>query len=323
MDGLSFQRPEAVWGLALAAIMFVVWRALRRPRYAALGFTPLLAVPEFRVSRWRRAPGALAAFGLVAIVVTLMDPVRPYAEGQVESMGLDIVVVLDLSLSMEEKMGGSAAPTARTRLDVTKRAIVDFIERRREDRIGVIVFSENAYVISPLTTDHANLKRYVSMIDNQILRDEGLTAIGEGVILANALLARQSSAGQLNRAIVVFTDGENTFGRDPVEAVTDSHEAGNRVYLIGLDLPDDVKNKEEVQKLVRTVEGQGGRYFTADTSGQLSAAAASIDSMERGLLVSKRYVRNEPAYEGFATAALLLVCGALLLRSAPYFVDLT
>jgi hypothetical protein len=162
------------------------------------------------------------------------------------------------------------------------------------------------------------------MIDNQILRDEGLTAIGEGVILATALLARQGGApGERNRAVVVFTDGENTFGRDPVEAVVASHDAGNRLYLIGLDLPDDIKKKAEVQKLVRTVERQGGRYFTADTTGQLSAAAASIDSLERGVLVSKRYVRNEPAYERFAAAALLLVCGALLLRSAPFFVDLT
>jgi Ca-activated chloride channel family protein len=325
MDGLTFQRPEAAWALVVAVVLFLAWRALRRPRYAALGLMPLLAAPRYRASRLRRAPAALAAAALVAIVLALMDPVRPFSEGQVQSLGLDIVIVLDLSLSMEEPMGGKADPQARrTRLDVTKRAIADLIDRRRDDRIGVIVFSENAYVISPLTIDHANLKRYVLMIDNQILRDEGLTAIGEGVILANALLARQGGApGERNRAVVVFTDGENTFGRDPVEAVVASHDAGNRMYLIGLDLPDDIKKKAEVQKLVRTVERQGGRYFTADTTGQLSAAAASIDSLERGVLVSKRYVRNEPAYERFAAAALLLVCGALLLRSAPFFVDLT
>jgi hypothetical protein len=78
-----------------------------------------------------------------------------------------------------------------------------------------------------------------------------------------------------------------------------------------------------VLRLVRTVERGGGRYFAADTGGHLTAASAAIDALEEGTFASTQYVRNAPAYEPYAAAAIVLLCCALLLRSLPFFVDLT
>jgi Ca-activated chloride channel homolog len=325
MNELTFQHPELGWALAGAAVvLFFAWRVMRRRRFAAIGLPPLLAASTYRASRLRRAPVAVAAASLTATAVALMDPMLPYAETEIQSRGLDIAVVLDLSLSMEELMSGVHPQSGQTRLVVTKRVIRDFIGRRPDDRIGLILFSDNAYIVSPLTVDHENLQHYVTMVDGKALSHEGLTAIGEGITLANALLARQAGDGEpRDRAIVVFTDGENTYGRDPVEAVRDAHEAGSRVYLIGVDLEAKVKQQAEVLRLVRTVERGGGRYFAADTGGHLTAASAAIDALEEGTFASTQYVRNAPAYEPYAATAIVLLCCALLLRSLPFFVDLT
>jgi Ca-activated chloride channel family protein len=243
----------------------------------------------------------------------------------VASRGLDIAVVLDLSSSMEEVMGRATGPSARrTRLDVTKRAIHDFIGRRPQDRMGLVVFSDNSYVVSPLTLDHDYLRRYVASIDEQTLRSEGMTAIGEGVMTANLLLRRQAvDDRQRNGVLIIFTDGEHNHGRDPVEAVGAAFDAGYRVHLIGVDLDDEVKQKPAVQRLVRAVQARGGRYFTADSDRELGGVSRVIDRLETGVLVSVRTERNAPAYAPFAMAAILLTSLAVALGAVPFFVDLT
>src|SRR5204863_916168 len=103
------------------------------------------------------------------------------------------------------------------RLTATKNAIETFIKRRRDDRIALVVFSDNAYVISPLTFDHDYVIRYIDLVDDQLLRGEGMTSIGDGLALANDLLERQSHGEQRrNQVVVLFTDGENNHGRDPM-----------------------------------------------------------------------------------------------------------
>ena len=176
--------------------------------------------------------------GLILLGAALLDPVIPYSEAEVQSHGLDIVIALDLSSSMQEQMERTppprtlqnltftnqdvraARPPGKTRLEATKDAIKAFVRRRRDDRIGLVVFSDNAYVVSPLTFDHEYLIRYIDLVDNQILRGEGMTAIGEGLALSDYLLFRQAaSGGRRNQVVVLFTDGENNTGREPLEVL--------------------------------------------------------------------------------------------------------
>ena len=325
MNGITFQRPEAGWVLVAAALVFFVAWARKRRHFAAIATHSLLASSTYRPSFLRTLPAAIGALALVGMVLAAMDPVVPYGEERIASVGLDIAMVLDLSSSMEERMGAGSAPTAtRTRLDVTKRVISEFVRSRPEDRIGLVVFSDNAYVVSPLTLDHAYLQRYIAMIDNQILRGEGMTAIGEGLHVANALLARQAAPGShRDRVIVLLTDGETNFGRDPVVALQEARDAGTRVHMVAVDLEEEIKQKQAVVRLVRAVRRHGGQYFTADSTAQLRDAARAIDSLERGVVVSSRTVRDAPAFELFAGGSILLVCLALLLRSVPFFIDLT
>jgi Ca-activated chloride channel family protein len=209
-------------------------------------------------------------------------------------------------------------------MDAVKDAVKTFIRTRRDDRIGLVVFSDNPYVISPLTFDHEYLLHYIDFVDDKILQGEGQTAIGDGLALSNYVLWRQATAGSRgHQVIVLFTDGENNRGREPVDVLAESGEADIRVHVIGVDLEADVKEKPGVQMLMRAVEDNGGQYFDADSERELAAASRTIDDIEKGLLVSRVYVRDVPVYQWFAIPALVALVIAVSLRSIPYFVDQT
>jgi Ca-activated chloride channel homolog len=328
---MRFLRPEfAVYGaVALVVLALVRWRAQRR--FVASTTVRWLGRSAFRASVVRRLPAVVLIVALMLTTAALMEPVLPYSVSAITSRGLDIVTVLDLSSSMQEQMepmrpGGApaAGPAGETRLAATKRAITTFVSRRRDDRVGLVVFSDNAYVISPLTFDRDYVVRYIDMVDDQILRGEGMTSIGDGLALANTLLFRQARPDEhRNQVIVLFTDGENNHGREPLDVLAESNAANIRVHMIGVDLESMVWNKPQVQQLFQAVQKYGGKYFNANSARDLDAASRAIDQIEKGELVSRAYVRDAPVYQWFALPALLCFTAAIGLRAIPYFVDYT
>ena len=318
---MRFLHPEIAWWLvALLAATFVA-RAAARRRLGVATTSPWVFDRTYRASIVRHAPAAVILTGMLLLGCALMDPVLPFAETEVRSHGLDIVIALDLSSSMEEQM---EAPPSKTRLEATRDAIKTFVGRRVDDRIGLVVFSDNAYVVSPLTFDHQYLVRYIDMVDNQILRGEGMTAIGEGLALSTDLLARQAVVpGRRNKVIVVFTDGENTIGRDPMAALSAADGAGIRVHLVGVDLEEEITRKPAVRALLRAVTRFGGRYFNAATARELDAASRAIDSIEKGVLVSRTFERDAPVFQWFAVPSLVCLAVGFALRAIPALIDQT
>ena len=318
---MRFLHPEIAWWLvALFAATFMA-RVAARHRLGVATTSPWVFDRTYRASIVRYVPAAVILTGLLLLGCALMDPVLPFAETEVRSHGLDIVIALDLSSSMEEQM---EAPPSKTRLEATRDAIKTFVGRRVDDRIGLVVFSDNAYVVSPLTFDHNYLVRYIDMVDNQILRGEGMTAIGEGLALSTDLLARQAVVpGRRNKVIVVFTDGENTIGRDPMAALSAADGAGIRVHLVGVDLEEEITRKPAVRALLRAVTRFGGRYFNAATARELDAASRAIDSIEKGVLVSRTFERDAPVFQWFALPSLICLAVGFALRAIPALIDQT
>jgi Ca-activated chloride channel family protein len=325
---------------ALAVAAVLRWRMRRR--FVASTTVRWLAAPQYRASVLRRLPLAVLAAALLLLGGALMQPVLPYARAEIRSRGLDIVIALDLSSSMLEEMGRIRPPRtfqnltfttsdsttsrkpATTRLEATRDAIKSFVASRRDDRIALIVFSDNAYVISPLTFDHDYVIRYVDLVDDQLLRGEGMTAIGDGLALANYLLVKQASAAdRRNQVVILFTDGENNKGRDPLEVLSESNAANIRVHMVGVDLEEEVRNKPQVQRVFQSVRRYGGRYFNAATSRDLEIASRTIDQLEKGVLVSRPFVRDAPVYDWFALPALICLAVAFALRAIPFFLDYT
>src|SRR5437867_4470091 len=200
---MRFLHPEFGWWLLLGLGVVAVLRWRLRRRFLASTTVRWLAAPAYRASALRRLPLAALVVVVLLLGAALMQPVLPYSQAEITSRGLDIVIALDLSSSMLEEMGrvrpprtfqnltfttsdsAAAKKSVKTRLTATKDAIKSFVASRRDDRIALVVFSDNAYVISPLTFDHEYVIRYVDLIDDQVLRGEGLTAIGDGLGLSN------------------------------------------------------------------------------------------------------------------------------------------
>lgn len=351
---MYFMRPDYGWWLLLAlAVLLLIW--WKKPgRYAASTTTAWLDSGS-RASLLRRVPSLVLLVALVFAGLGFMRPALPFVETRVESRGLDLVMVLDLSSSMLEPIGLRALarsqgpivegsrPTMpvqisrKTRLDATKGAIRNLAARRLGDRLGLVVFSGNAYIVSPLSADHDYLERYVDLIDPGTVRGGGTTAVGEGLSLANYLLLRQSLDGDTRgRVVVLFTDGATNRGRDPVEVLEESDIAGVRVHVVGVDVESgstggwDVdaqapvpRAQSEVDRLVAAVEGYGGLYFDANSEADLEAAAETIDEIETGVLVSTVYTSDVPVYHWFVIPALLCLALSLVLGVFPYFTDLT
>jgi Ca-activated chloride channel family protein len=326
LSNLTLQQP---WALALvpASLLGLVVRAIwRRRRYFALPTAHLIPATAFRPSVFRRLPLVFGVAGIVATAVALADPVVPHSTEELQSLGIDIMLVFDLSSSMNAEMAGTSTspdgPKGPTRLDVTRQALRSFINSRHGDRLGMVVFSNYAYVVSPLTLDRDYLLRYLEMVDGQILRNEAMTAIGDGIDMAAFVLGRQSDRRR-TRVIVVFTDGERNYGRDPLESLSDTNAADIRVHVVGVDLDEQIKERPAVQGLITAVRRYGGRYYEADNAVELRRAYTALDALEKSLVISEAHVANEPVYHWFALAAVALIGVALAVNAMPIFNEMT
>lgn len=334
---LIFLGPRYIWVLPVLVVACLLWRYLRKPDYIAITTIDLLEPALETASLVRRLPSLLLLLAAGLIVLALMGPVLPYAEREIESEGLDIAIVLDLSASMQEVMDKklpppgtnrrtrtmTMEPDGKTRLDTTKEALRYFINSRRDDRIALVVFSDNAYVVSPLTFDYDYLLQYLDMIDATILQGEGMTAIGDGIAMANNLLGRQLADPPRSQVITVFTDGEHNIGREPVEVMSETNAAGIRIHIVGVDMEEKFKANEAVKKLIDAVTTHGGRYFDANTESELFEASKEISGLEKVRLVSREYIRHTPVFHWFAISAGLMILAAFGLRTFSYFSDYT
>lgn len=329
--------------LPIAIVTVLVARKLRPRAYLATN-VGALGVSLPKPSLMRRLPAVLLTGALTLLAGALMDPVVSVGQTEVVSHGIDIAIVLDLSSSMQEVMGyqppqmnlsmfipghaPSPRPAAspvkrRNRLEVTRDVLRDFVRRRDEDRVGLIVFSDNAYVVSPLTADHESLLHYIERLDEKSLQGEGMTAIGEGLAVANHLLDKQRGTEPRRQVIVLLTDGEHNHGREPLGPLDEARAAGIRVHLIGVDLEQDIKSKESVKAFLAAVQSRGGRYLEADDERALYAASRELDGLEKGALKTRVYHRDVPAFKGFALSALVFSLSAIALLAVPHFMDVT
>ncbi len=335
---MEFARLEALYWLlaALGLLALTWWRKPKRP--VAHANPGLVGLPALRPSHLRLLPKILFLLGLGAAGMALLEPRIRFQEGATQLEGLDIVLVVDLSSSMHEALGSweqhreiyRAISEGRlgmdslpeTRMDAVKAALLDFVSRRQEDRLALVTFSENSYVVSPFTTDHDYLDKYVRMLNPDILQGEGMTAIGEGVATAIDLMRRQEDPETKNKVIVVFTDGENNHGRNPVEVLGDARFYGYRVYLIGVELARQTTRTLRSRLLIQAIRDSGGQYFDARDKAALQRAYQTIDRIEKAVFVERTLDFDVPAYQVFVFAALIFLFTGLVLNAVPYFVEI-
>jgi Ca-activated chloride channel family protein len=327
--GFSFAHP---WFLLLLLLVpLLAWLRGQRGGAAALVFSStatLQALGRQSSSRAGRILVGLLYLSLTIFIIALARPQLGKSLTQVEASGIDIMVVLDVSNSMLAKdftIGGEEA----TRLDAVREVTRKFIEARPNDRIGMIAFGSNPYVVSPLTLDHDWLLQNLERVRIGLV--EGSTAIGSAMGAAGNRLNDKASK---SRAIILLTDGDNNAGRLPPNTAAEALKSlGIKLYAIGIgtngrapfpamdprsgrvltDRQGNVIyemarvsfNETGLKEVAKIADG---KFFRATDTGSLESIYRDIDKLEKSTVSVKKYQQ----YRDLFPACLMAGAGVLL-----------
>ena len=298
--------------LALAVlalpILFLGFR--RRSGALAVPSTGALATikPTLRLRLAKLLP-LVRVLGLLLLVAALSRPRIGEANAVVPAEGVDIALSIDISSSMTT----STFAPGKTRLDVVKQVIRDFIKGRENDRIGLVVFQRDAMALSPPSLDYAALDAMVAQADTGLLPD----GTGIGVGLATALnVLRDSTA--TSRIVVLLTDGQhNADSISPSDAADLAAALHIRVYTIGvIDTKPGLSRVDVDEKLLRSMaERTGGQYFAADNPRTLAAVYDEIGKLETSRVGREHFERFTELAPWLAAAAAVLLLAEILLSA--------
>ena len=331
--GMRFESPWFLLGL-LGVPLVVVAGVFERRTAGRLKVSTARVL--FAVSRrsWRAhvlpASVGVRATAVALLALALARPQDANDRQETEMRGIDIVLTLDVSGSME------ARDLEPNRLEAAKDVTRDFISRRRNDRIGAVIFAENAYTLCPLTLDYSILSTMIADLQLGVIDDKA-TAIGNAIGMSINRL-RQSDAK--SKVIILLTDGASNAGNlQPDQATTFAKTLGIKIYTILVGQKDEsevasgfdfFKNQifraqatpVNPELLRRMSKETGGAFFEAtDTQSLVLSFHAILDALERSRIADRGVIYGEVFTTYLWPALILAALGLLLelfvLRRAP------
>ncbi len=327
------------WFLALLVFAPLVYWTASRPT-SLLGFSSVELFAQTSRS-WRQRlsllPALLLTCAFVALVVSLARPRTPQRETKISRDGIAIMMVVDLSSSMDAR-DMVVEDRSINRLAVVKDVFVDFVfgtdrtagRGRPDDLMGMVTFARYGDSICPLTLDHGNLVNMVKDLEIVSQRQEDGTALGDGLGLAVERLRRSKAK---SRIAILLTDGVANAGViDPAKAADLAAENDIKVYCIGVgtqgmapvpyvDLfgrtrltaqPVEIDEKA----LKQIAEKTAGKYFRAVDKDALAAIYREIDTLERTKVTEVKYLQYTEHFRYFVTSGLVLIATALVLNGS-------
>ncbi|MBA3649961.1 MAG: VWA domain-containing protein [Chthoniobacterales bacterium] len=251
---MSFGYPIWLWGLLLLPLLaFFFARAEQRGADKLKLFVAARLLPDLAgtVNRPRRIfRFVLLLLVLALVLASLARPRWGYAYDEVKRKGLDLLLAVDVSRSM---LSNDVQPN---RLERVKLATQDLINELQGDRVGLIAFAGRAFLQAPLTIDYNAAVDSINELDTQII-PEGGTNISDAIALATRTFGKAATG---NRALIIFTDGEELSG-DAVKTAKAAAEAGVRIFAIGVGTPGG--------SLIPIQSDNGGTAFVKDAKGEV------------------------------------------------------
>ena len=327
---LTFQTPLLLLLLPLAvtpAILPHLWKRRMGPvtmRYTDIG----LVTSTRRSPRLRLTPfvPALRLLALGLVIVAAAGPRLADAREVIRGEGVDIAIALDVSGSMGE------TDFEPHRLAAAKAIIADFIKERKYDRIGLVVFSREAFIQSPPTLDPSALVRLLKDVYlASEMRIEDGTAIGSGMATAANMLKDSSAESKL---VTLITDGVNNAGElDPITVATAAEAVGIKLYTIGVgrneeeddsqlvssgsgDITQDNPLDEETLRQIAAITN--ARYYRATDTEDLRGIYAEINALEKSDVEILNFVRYREILAWVLVPALLLLLVELILSNTAF-----
>lgn len=324
MDVLKFANPNALhafWGILIIILFYAYSFKARAKSLKRFGDVDILykMMPGYRPQR-RLYKAIFNSLAYIFIVIALSGPQIGTRIEEIKREGIDIVVALDVSLSMQ------AEDIAPNRLEKAKYEINKLIDLLKGDRIGLVAFAGMAHVQSPLTLDYSAAKLFLKLMDTQLIPQPG-TAIGDAIRTATKAFNQKE---RKHKVLILITDGED-HESDPIEAAEAAAKEGIIIYTIGLGSSKGVPipiydrngrslgfkkdragnvvttslDAETLQKISYVTNGK--YYISTSGEAELDEIYKEVNAMDKKELKSKQFAQYENRYQVFLVLALLLL----------------
>ena len=322
---MRFLHPEFLWLLTFIPLFALLFG--RKGAAPALTFSSISLAASLATARKSRPGTLLFLLRLVVfslLILALARPQQGNSTTEIEASGIDILLAVDVSGSMEAMdftLGGKPA----NRLEVVKKVVDEFIKQRPNDRIGLLAFGGRPYLVSPLTLDHNWLQKRLESLQIGMVEDG--TAIGSAIGSGTNRLRDKISK---SRILILLTDGMNNSGRIPPLIAAEAAETlAIKVYTIGagtrgeapMPVTDPLGRRRLIQAkvdideetLTEVAELTGARYFRATDTASLEKIYKEINDMETTTRTIKKFEHYRELFGFFILAALMLLCVEIVL----------
>ena len=332
---MTFAHP---WLLLLLLLLpLAAWLKGRRGSSPAFVYSSVKLVAGLAGARRSRAGNFLAALrwlALALLIVALAQPRLMKSTTEVKASGVDIVVAFDMSGSMISEdfvVKGERV----NRFNMARSVLKKFIDRRPNDRIGLVLFASQAFIGTPLTLDHDFLQENLDRLEIGAI-EQNSTAIGDGLGTA---INRLRDLKAKSKIVILMTDGQNNSGKlDPLLAAEAASAMKVKVYTVGIgehgtapmpvfmngqkvgyqNVPVDV-DEATLQKIA---DKTGGKYYRADNAEKFRQIYAEIDKLEKTDATVKKYTQFDELFPWFVAGGLALLLlelglGQTILRRLP------
>lgn len=319
MPEIKFKYFLLLYLIGIIPIFYFILKNINKKKSLKVASINAKASKNSFKSYLRFLPNLLRALVLTLLIISAAKPYSSETVEYKEYMGLDIMIVFDISGSM---LADDFKPN---RLEVAKSRAIEFIEKRQNDRIGMVVYAGESFTLSPLTTDKVYLIDKISSLKTGIVSDG--TAIGMG--LATALNSLEGSTSK-SKIILLISDGSNNSGLiSPDIAVNIAKEKGVKIHTIGIGrsgLARVPENSDGSGKLIevevflderalkRIAYNSGGKYFFAETPTSLASIYSEIDRLEKTPYKLKSYSQETKYFAFIALLAFVILIIEIILR---------
>jgi len=297
LQHIEFTYPWVLGLLFLVPILIFEYARRNKRAQASMLITTTHFIEETKSIKTSliHLPFVLRCLSLICLIVAMAMPRLKYTEEQTEGEGIDIVICFDISGSMTEQ------DFQPNRLEAAKSVAEQFVQGRRGDRIGIVIFSSLSFTLCPITTDHNAVLTQIKNIQSGYLQEEG-TAIGSGLATS---VDRLRSSKSKSKVVILLTDGVDVGGSVPPDlAKAMAQKYGVRIYTIGIG------SEKEINEVVESSLGQitekrklefnegllkdlasstAGQYFHATDNDALRKIYDSIDQLEKSKIKVTAY----------------------------------
>jgi Ca-activated chloride channel family protein len=294
MNYFSFEYPWYI--LLLLPIIYCLYKCKEYPKSIYFVHLQFMRVKKnIKQLEW-----IIKIFIFIFLVVALASPILIDKSNQLNRNGKDIVLAIDASGSMNSSGFSSEDDLAgKSRFEITKHIAKDFIKKRQNDNVGIVLFGDFAFIASPITYEKQIVADMLELLTQGMAGQN--TATGEAIYMS--VRAFKHSRAK-SKVIILLSDGEHNSGSiSPKDAVVLAKEQGVNIYTIAIGK----KGEADAALLTEIARQSGGHFYYASNASELKKVYENIDTLEDSKIKSREYLLKDYYYEVFLLLATVLL----------------